>query len=119
MKRAKESIASNLGYVERRYFNIWKIIDDRWTLQLHTPIHAAACYLNPAFHYEREIMEDTKLKHGCFEFIYKVAPMETRMDIIEEVRNFSNARSYFGKEYAILSRKVLPPGNLLLFIFFT
>jgi len=29
------------------YMPIWNIIDARWELQLHRPLHAAAYYLNP------------------------------------------------------------------------
>ncbi|XP_028093325.1 uncharacterized protein LOC114293451 [Camellia sinensis] len=47
MDRAKEEIASNLNHVRGRYKRIWEIIDTRWDLQLHRPLHAAAYYLNP------------------------------------------------------------------------
>ncbi|XP_028790941.1 uncharacterized protein LOC114746817 isoform X2 [Neltuma alba] len=47
MDRAKEEIADNFEKKESRYKKIWKIIDIRWTLQLHRPLHAAAYFLNP------------------------------------------------------------------------
>jgi hypothetical protein len=43
---AKEKIAFNCGRVERKYKSIWKRIDDRWTPQMHQPLHAAGYYLN-------------------------------------------------------------------------
>ena len=47
MDRAKEQIEKNFNKVKRRYDAIWKIIDERWLLQLHRPLHAAAYFLNP------------------------------------------------------------------------
>jgi len=47
MDRAKEQIAENFQKIETRYKKVWKIIDTRWNLQLHRPLHAAAYYLNP------------------------------------------------------------------------
>ncbi|XP_027915185.1 uncharacterized protein LOC114174548 [Vigna unguiculata] len=47
MDRAKEQIAANFKNEESRYKKVWKIIDTRWNLQLHIPLHVAAYYLNP------------------------------------------------------------------------
>jgi len=47
MDRAKEKIAKNFQKQETRYKKVWKIIDTRWNLHLHRPLHAAAYYLNP------------------------------------------------------------------------
>jgi hypothetical protein len=33
------------------YIPIWNIIDARWELQLHRPLHAAAYSLNSHYHY--------------------------------------------------------------------
>ena len=55
MDAAKEKIAFNCANNERNYGPIWKKIDDRWTVQLHRPLHAAGYYLNPQFFYFRFI----------------------------------------------------------------
>ncbi|KAJ1378018.1 Ribonuclease H-like superfamily, partial [Sesbania bispinosa] len=47
MNRAKEQITANFKNQESRYEKVWKIIDTRWNLQQHRPLHAAAYYLNP------------------------------------------------------------------------
>ena len=47
MDRAKEQIQKNFNNVRSRYEQIWKIIDTRWDMQLHRPLHAAVYYLNP------------------------------------------------------------------------
>ena len=46
MDGAKEQIVANFKNEESRYKKVWKIIDTRWNLQLHRPLHAAAYYLN-------------------------------------------------------------------------
>ncbi|XP_050207472.1 uncharacterized protein LOC126656891 [Mercurialis annua] len=47
MDRAKEQIANNFNKQLTKYERVWKIIDTRWDLQLHMPLHAAGYFLNP------------------------------------------------------------------------
>jgi hypothetical protein len=47
MDRGQEQIATNFNKKVSRYKKFWGIIDRRWNLQLHRPLHAAAYYLNP------------------------------------------------------------------------
>jgi hypothetical protein len=51
MDRAKEAIKEIHDNEEKKYKPYWKIIDNRWENQLHHPLHAAAYYLNPKYHY--------------------------------------------------------------------
>lgn len=48
MDRAKEEIAKNVDHVKRRYEKIWKIVDLRWDIQLHRPLHAPPTTLIPS-----------------------------------------------------------------------
>ena len=45
--RAKEQIAKNFNDQKTKYECIWTIIDLRWDLQIHRPLHAAGYYPNP------------------------------------------------------------------------
>ena len=47
MDRVKEQIRKNFNDVQRRYRPILRIIETRWELQLHRPLHAVAYSLNP------------------------------------------------------------------------
>jgi len=47
MDGAKEQIVANFKNEESRYKKVWKIIDTRWNLQLHRPLHVVAYYLHP------------------------------------------------------------------------
>ncbi|KAF8403686.1 hypothetical protein HHK36_011790 [Tetracentron sinense] len=59
MDRAKETIKEAMGgqRYERRYKPIWNIIDRRWNVQLHQPLHAAGYILNPEFYYNNQDIE--------------------------------------------------------------
>ena len=47
MDRAKECIANSFDHKEEKYNKIFKIIDKRWDVQVHRPLHAATHFLNP------------------------------------------------------------------------
>uniref|UniRef100_A0A5K1FIA9 Uncharacterized protein n=1 Tax=Nymphaea colorata TaxID=210225 RepID=A0A5K1FIA9_9MAGN len=47
LDRAREAIKSASKDNKEKYMPYWKIIDRRWTRNLHNPVHAAAAFLNP------------------------------------------------------------------------
>jgi hypothetical protein len=47
MEKAKETIMKSFDLDESKYKEVFKIIDDRWTCQLHRPLHVAGHFLNP------------------------------------------------------------------------
>nr|XP_007149088.1 hypothetical protein PHAVU_005G040200g [Phaseolus vulgaris]ESW21082.1 hypothetical protein PHAVU_005G040200g [Phaseolus vulgaris] len=49
MDRVKVQIASNFKNEDSRYKKVWEIIDTRWNLQLHKPLHATTYYRNLKF----------------------------------------------------------------------
>eukprot|EP00253_Pinus_taeda_P034484 PITA_34484 len=58
--RCKETIATAFNNVDADYKEIWDLIDQRWKM-MHSPLHAAACYLDPRLfglprHRDEEIM---------------------------------------------------------------
>ena len=65
MDRAKEAIQRAFNNNERKYKDIFAIIDKRWDCQLHHPLHATGYYLNPKFFYtnpnidnDNEVVDD-------------------------------------------------------------
>ncbi|XP_028059128.1 uncharacterized protein LOC114262898 isoform X2 [Camellia sinensis] len=100
MDRAKEEIASNLNHVRGRYKRIWEIIDTKWDLQLHRPLHAAAYYLNPMFHYQENFTADTEVKIGLFRTIERMYPdMEDRVKVNEQLEKFKKAEALWWESY--------------------
>ncbi|XP_055824274.1 uncharacterized protein LOC129892736 [Solanum dulcamara] len=72
MDRAKESIEKAFNYDDRKYMNVFKIIDARWTDQLHQPLHAAGHILNPRLYYKNNEMKTLTEEvwlgyHACVE----------------------------------------------------
>ena len=49
MKTAKEIIVKSFDGNEEKYREIMEIIDRRWEVQLHWPLHLARYFLNPFF----------------------------------------------------------------------
>ncbi|KAF8405318.1 hypothetical protein HHK36_010222 [Tetracentron sinense] len=72
MDRAKEAIKEAMGgqRYEQRYKSIWNIIDRRWNVQLHQPLHAARYILNPEFYYNnQDIVPSEEIIKGLDEVI--------------------------------------------------
>lgn len=44
MEKAKETIMKSFEMDERKYKEVFNIIDDRWTCQLHHPLHATGTF---------------------------------------------------------------------------
>ncbi|GLJ10008.1 hypothetical protein SUGI_0120020 [Cryptomeria japonica] len=69
MDRCKEAIQRALNNVDAEYMEIWAAVDSRWKM-MHTPLHAAACYLEPKlFHIDRQA--DFEIMAGFYEAISK------------------------------------------------
>ena len=51
MDKAKEEIKRRLKNKVSLYGHYIRVIDARWDKQLHSPLHAAGCFLNPAIYF--------------------------------------------------------------------
>ncbi|CAA0833259.1 hAT transposon superfamily [Striga hermonthica] len=49
MDKAKEAIMTSFSNGERKYKDVFEVIDKMWNLQLHRPLHVAAHFLNSEF----------------------------------------------------------------------
>lgn len=61
MDGIKESIAKELNNEEQCYKPLWHVIDDVWNNHLHSPLHVAGYFLNPAAFYSTEFQNDTEV----------------------------------------------------------
>ncbi|KAJ1409033.1 Ribonuclease H-like superfamily [Sesbania bispinosa] len=110
MDRAKEQIAANFKNQESRYKKVWKIIDTRWNLQLHRPLHAAAYYLNPKFHYDKIFNPDSEVLFGLYETIERMVPdRRIRFGIDQQLDRFKTTKGLFGMSMAIDTREKKQP----------
>ena len=99
-----------IGYCS--YEPIWKIIDERWESQLHRPLHAAAYYLNPYFHYSPSFKDDYDVKEGLYNCFSRLVPdRNTRTKIDRQLVEFHNARGLFGLDSARDNRDKMAPAD--------
>ena len=57
MIRANETIVKSLLGNEEKYKEIFEIIDRRWEIKLHQPLHVAGYFLNPEVFYDKPELE--------------------------------------------------------------
>ncbi|KAL0406491.1 UNVERIFIED_CONTAM: hypothetical protein Slati_3963000 [Sesamum latifolium] len=87
MDMAKEAIAASFSNVEEKYQKKIDIIDARWDIQLHRPLHTTGYYLNPEFYYSSPSVEqDKEVMGGLFKCIERLIPDGDMQDkLIEEL----------------------------------
>ncbi|RVW19008.1 hypothetical protein CK203_095024 [Vitis vinifera] len=83
MNRAKDAIVRSFNGNEEKYKEIFNIIDKRWEIQLHRPLHAAGLTRDPA----------------------------KQEKVVAEVSLFTNAQGLFGNELAVRTRKTRAPAE--------
>ncbi|XP_050940902.1 uncharacterized protein LOC127149443 [Cucumis melo] len=111
MDRAEEAIAKSFNNNEEKYKDIFAIIDRRWELQLHRPLHVAGYYLNPSFYYSNpSIQEDDEIVNGLYSCITKmVASLDVQDKILAELSKYKRAEALFGQPLAIRQRDKISP----------
>ncbi|KAJ9129249.1 hypothetical protein P3X46_033946 [Hevea brasiliensis] len=94
-----------------KYMPIWDIIDQRWNIQLHSPLHAAAAFLNPIF-YNPNFKIDLRMRNGFQEAMIKMATSDKdKVEITKEHPMFINAQGALGTDFAIMGRTMNSPGD--------
>lgn len=84
--RAKLAIAEVKNNDKEKYMKYWKIIDERWESTLHSPLHAAGYFLNPALRYNPEFSQHQEVRRGLQRVINKLERDENnQIDVLEEV----------------------------------
>lgn len=112
MERAKVMIKAYYKNIEEKYVPIWDIIDRRWYVQLHSPLHAAAAFLNPSILYSPSFKIDTRIRNGFQEAMIKMAAEEKdKVEITKEHPAYLNAQGALGTEFALKGRTLNTPGD--------
>ncbi|XP_019052476.1 PREDICTED: uncharacterized protein LOC109114395 [Nelumbo nucifera] len=106
MDSAKEQIAFACGGIKSKYMPIWNKIDERWTPQLHVPLHAAGYYLNPQLRYEPNFSNDREVREGLFECMKRMIPDRHEHALVDcQLDMYDKALGDFGCDMAIDTRK--------------
>ncbi|XP_077252508.1 uncharacterized protein LOC143891894 [Tasmannia lanceolata] len=82
MDRAKENIKPRLKNKKSDYAPIWRIIDQRYDKQLHSPLHAAGYFLNPALFFSPTFSKHHEVTRGLIECINRLVLDEVTQDTI-------------------------------------
>lgn len=119
MSKAKESIRTYYIMDENKHKVFSDIVDTKWCDHLHSPLHAAAAFLNPSIQYNPEIKFLTSLKEDFFKVLEKLLPTsDLRRDITNQIFTFTRAKGMFGCNLAMEARDSVSPGMDNTFIFF-
>ncbi|RVW33881.1 hypothetical protein CK203_082945 [Vitis vinifera] len=113
MNRAKDAIVRSFNGNEEKYKEIFNIIDKRWEIQLHRPLHAAGYFLNPEFFYDKpEIEHDAEIMCDLYKCILRLTRDPAKQEkVVAEVSLFTNAQGLFGNELAVRTRKTRAPAE--------
>ncbi|KAK9276942.1 hypothetical protein L1049_006480 [Liquidambar formosana] len=111
IERAKVVIMAYYKGIEEKYMPIWEIIDRRWNVQLHSPLHAAAAYLNPSILFSPNFKTDSRMRNGFQEAMMKmVTEDKDKIEITKEHPIYINAQGALGTDFAIMGRTLNAPG---------
>ncbi|RVW78976.1 hypothetical protein CK203_040167 [Vitis vinifera] len=113
MNRAKDTIVRSFNGNEEKYKEIFNIIDKRWEIQLHRPLHAVGYFLNPEFfYYKPEIEHDAEIMSDLYKCILRLTRDPAKQEkVVAEVSLFTNAQGLFGNELAVRTRKTRAPAE--------
>ncbi|KAK6936736.1 HAT, C-terminal dimerization domain [Dillenia turbinata] len=111
MTRAKESIRTYYIMDEIKCKMFLDIVDRKWQNYLHSPLHAAAAFLNPSIQYNPDIKFLGMVKEDFLKVLDKLLPTpEVRRDITNQIYLFTRASGLFGCNLAREARDAVSPG---------
>ncbi|XP_058768459.1 uncharacterized protein LOC131642205 [Vicia villosa] len=112
MLEAKELIKKNFNN-EAKSKEVIDIVDRRWSIQLHHPLHAAGYYLNPKYFYSNPMIEnDDKLLDGLYACINKLSASDKVIDDIHgELAKYKMCTGHFGLNEAVRQRANVAPAE--------
>ncbi|KAI3908076.1 hypothetical protein MKW98_003721, partial [Papaver atlanticum] len=111
MDQVKETIKEEYEDEKTKYQPFWTVIDGIWNNQLHSPIHSAACILNPSLLYSSEdVDDDNDIKDGLLRCIEGMVKDKRARDLILlQLNDYLVASGAFGEGVAIDQKTKLSP----------
>lgn len=111
MDRVKEAIKFVYAGDESKYHPIWDIIDRKWQVHLHKPLHVATYYLNLAFHFRPDFEADEEILNVFYSVIERMSSCDSST-IIHEIETFSNAEGeVFSRQICKHNQTKMQPGR--------
>ena len=111
MDRAKEEIKVRMKHKVSLCGPYVKVIDSRWDRQLHSHLHAACCFLNPAIYFRPTFTKKSEVHRGLLATIMRlVRDPEIQDKISSQLDEYKKSIGDFGMSLAIRQREKLNPG---------
>lgn len=113
MDRAKEAIAASFKGNKDKTKEIFEIIDRRWDIQLHRPLHATGHFLNPEFFYSNPGIErDKEVMTGLYNYIERLVPtIEEQDKVCAELPIYTKGEGIFNLPMAKRQRSTRAPAD--------
>ncbi|MCL7022549.1 hypothetical protein MKW94_010601 [Papaver nudicaule] len=112
MGQVKETIKENYKGRGTKYQPFWTVIDEIWDNQLHSPIHAAAYYLNPGLFYFDDFCANDVVKTGLLCCIVRIVEDKREQYLITlQLDDYRMSRGAFADGDAVDQRAKLAPAK--------
>ncbi|GJM86976.1 hypothetical protein PR202_ga02885 [Eleusine coracana subsp. coracana] len=110
MDKAKENIKKRLRNKLSLYGPYIRVIDARWDKQLHSPLHAAGCFLNPGIFFNASFTKQKEVGKGLTTtLMWLVADLDVQDKVFSQLEEYKRSMGYFGTTGAIRQREKLNP----------
>ncbi|KAG6629998.1 hypothetical protein CIPAW_14G124200 [Carya illinoinensis] len=110
MEKAKENIKARLKNKVSAFMPFIRVIDARWDKQLHSPLHAAGCLLNPEIYFNPSFKSKNDVSREFMTCVVKMEPdIDKQDEIIQQIDMYKNAHGDFGQPIAIRQREKSNP----------
>uniref|UniRef100_A0A5B7CBF9 BED-type domain-containing protein n=1 Tax=Davidia involucrata TaxID=16924 RepID=A0A5B7CBF9_DAVIN len=112
MEKAKKNIILAFNNKESDYSPYLNVIDRVWQEELHSPLHAAGCYLNPSIFYNPTFSTNKVIQKGLLDCIETLEPnLNAQVMITSHINFYEDAVGDFGRPVALRGRESLAPAT--------
>ncbi|RZC82801.1 hypothetical protein C5167_045589 [Papaver somniferum] len=112
MEKASRAIIDSFDSEESSHLPFLKVIDRIWEEDLHSPLHAAAHFLNPSIFYNPGFCTNPVIQKGLLDCIEGLEPSLTAQDMITRQKiSYDDAVGDFSRPVAIRDRGSLAPAT--------
>ncbi|KAK4836636.1 hypothetical protein QYF36_025628 [Acer negundo] len=112
MEKAKKSIVEAFDDKEFDLMPYLKVIDHKWQEEFHSPLHAAAYYLNPSVFYNPSFSSNKVIQKGLLDCIETLEPnLSAQVLITNHINVYEEAKGDFGRPVALRGRESLAPAT--------
>lgn len=112
MEKARKCIIVAFNNMESEYLPYVNLIDHMWEEQLHSPLHAAAYFLNPSIFYNPSFSTTKVIQKGLLDCIETLEPDTNTQDmILNQIPFYDGAVGDFKRPVAVRGREALSPGE--------